>query len=134
MFTLIKQDQPIEIYKIDYPLTNPVFGFLSWDIIVKLGFDHVYRTIWFLSFIFLFGCSLTLCSFLQQLPSVKIARRCQFFRTTSSFSRLKISTLLLTFSFNKVLERLKQQKYSVFQQKNMVYCYYRRGSSCSTWY
>jgi cytochrome c biogenesis protein len=105
--TIIEQDQSIEIYKINYPLTNPVFGFLSWDRILQLGLDHVYKTWWFLGLIFLFGCSLTLCSFLQQLPSLKIARRSQFFRTTNPFSRLKLSTILNNFSFSRILARIK---------------------------
>ena len=121
--TIIEQDQSIEIYKINYPLTNPVFGILSWDRILQFGLDHVYKTWWFLGLIFLFGLSLILCSFLQQLPSLKIARRCQFFRTTDQFYPLKISTILNNFSFNKILSRLKNQKYSIFQQKNIVYCY-----------
>ena len=74
--TIIEQDQSIEIYKTNYPLINPVFGILSWDRILFFGLDHVYKTWWFLTLIFLFGCSLILCSFLQQLPSLKIARRC----------------------------------------------------------
>jgi cytochrome c biogenesis protein len=121
--TIIEQDQPIEVYKINYPLINPLFGFLSWDHIIQLGLDHVYKTWWFLSLIVLFGCSLTLCSFLQQLPSIKIARRCQFFRTTSPFYRLKISTILNNLSFNKIIARIKSEQYSVFQQRNMIYCY-----------
>lgn len=121
--TVIEQDQSIETYKLNYPLTNPIFGFLSWDLILKLGFNHVYKTWWFLGLIFLFGCSLTFCSFLQQLPSLKIARRCQFFRTANPFYRLKISTILNQFSFSKILRRIKQQQYSIFHQKNMVYCY-----------
>jgi cytochrome c biogenesis protein len=121
--TIIEQDQAIETYKINYPLTNPIFGFLSSDIILRFGLDHVYKTWWFLGLIFLFGCSLTLCSFLQQLPSLKIARRCQFFRTTNPFYRLKISTILNKFSFNKILTTIKRQQYSIFHQKNMVYCY-----------
>ncbi len=121
--TIIEQDQTIETYKINYPVTNPVFGFLSWNLILKFGLDHLYTTWWFLGLIFLFGCSLTLCSFLQQLPSLKIARRCQFFRTINPFYRLKISTTLNNFSFNKILGRVKQQHYSIFHQKNMIYCY-----------
>ena len=121
--TIIEQDQTLETYKINYPLNDPLFGFLSWDVIIKLGLDHVYKTWWFLMLIVLFGCSLTFCSFLQQLPSLKIARRCQFFRTTNPFYRLKISTILNDFSFNKILSRLKHQQYSIFHQKNMVYCY-----------
>ena len=99
--TVIEQDQSIETYKINYPLTNPIFGFLSWDKIIQFGFDHVYKTWWFILLIFLFGLSLILCSFLQQLPSLKIARRCQFFRTTEQFYRLKISTLLNEFSLDR---------------------------------
>lgn len=121
--TIIEQDQSIEIYKINYPLTNPVFGFLTWDRILQFGFDHVYKTWWFFTLIFLFGISLISCTFLQQLPSLKIARRCQFFRTTGQFSRLKISTILNNFSFNKILLRIKDNQYSIFQQKNIIYCY-----------
>jgi cytochrome c biogenesis protein len=121
--TIIEQDQTIEIYKANYPLNNPVLGILSWNLILKFGLDHVYKTWWFLTLIILFGFSLTLCSFLQQLPSLKIARRCQFFRTSNSFYRLKISTILNNSSFNRILARIKNQQYSVFYQKNMVYCY-----------
>ena len=121
--TVIEQDQSIEIYKLNYPIINPLFGFLSWDFILNFGLDHVYTTWWFLSLIFLFGSSLTLCSFLQQLPSLKIARRCQFFRNTNAFYRLKISTVLTKFSFNKIIGKIKKQQYSIFHQKNMIYCY-----------
>ena len=121
--TVIEQDQSIETYKLNYPFTNPVFGFLTWDIILKFGFDHVYQTWWFFALIFLFGLSLISCTFLQQLPSLKIARRCQFFRTTGQFYRLKISTILNNFSFNKILCRIKKEQYSIFQQRNIIYCY-----------
>lgn len=121
--TVIEQDQLIEVYKLNYPFTNPLFGVLSWDRILYFGFDHVYKTWWFLSLIFLFACSLVLCSFLQQLPVLKIARRCQFFRTTNSFSKLKNSAILTDFSFSKILSTIQIQGYSIFQQKNMVYCY-----------
>ena len=121
--TIIEQDQSIETYKINYPLTNPVFGFLTWDRIIQFGLDNVYKTWWFFLLIFLFGLSLISCSFLQQLPSLKIARRCQFFRTTKQFYRLKISTILNNFSFNKILSRIKKNNYSIFQQKNIIYCY-----------
>jgi len=121
--TIIEQDQPIEIYKNNYPLTNPIFGFLSWDKILFFGFDHVYKTWWFLFLISLFGCSLIVCSFLQQVPSIKIARRCQFFRTSNPFYKLKISTILNSSCVNKILARIKKKQYSIFQQRNMIYCY-----------
>jgi cytochrome c biogenesis protein len=121
--TIIEQDQSIESYKLNYPLVNPVFGFLTWDRILKFGLDHVYKTWWFFTLIFLFGLSLITCTSLQQLPSLKIARRCQFFRKPSQFYRLKIFTTLTNFSFNKILLRIRNSQYSIFHQKNIVYCY-----------
>ena len=64
--TVIEQDQSIETYKINYPLINPIFGFLTWDKIIKFELNHVYQTWWFFLLIFLFGISLTSCTFLQQ--------------------------------------------------------------------
>lgn len=121
--TIIEQDQSLETYKLNYPLNNRVFGFLSWDIIIKFGFDHVYTTWWFLTFIILFGISLMTCTFLQQFPSLKIARRCQFFRTTEQFRRLKIFTKLNYYTLNKLLFKIKENHYSIFQQRNITYCY-----------
>ena len=121
--TVIEQDQPIEVYKLNYSLNNPVFGILTWDLIIRLGLDHVYRTWWFFLLISLFGLSLISCTVLQQLPSLKIARRCQFFRSTGQFSKLKIFTTVTYFNFNKILARIKKNKYSIFQQKSIVYCY-----------
>jgi len=121
--TVIEQDQSIETYKLNYPLTNRVFGFLSWDIILKLGLDHIYKTWWFITLIFLFGISLLMCTLLQQFPALKIARRCQFFRTTQQFCRLNISTNLQHLSFSQLLFKIKENNYSIFQQKNIIYCY-----------
>ena len=53
--TIIEQEQSIEFYKLNYPLTNKIFGVLSWDIILRFGLDHVYKTWWFISCIILFG-------------------------------------------------------------------------------
>ena len=121
--TVIEQDQSIETYKLNYPLTNRVFGFLSWDIILKFGLDHVYKTWWFITFIILFGVSLLTCTILQQLPALTISRRCQFFRRTQQFQRLKISTKLQDYNFQKFLFKIKETQYSIFQQKNIIYAY-----------
>ena len=121
--TIIEQDQSIEIYKINYPVENPVLGFLSWNQIIKFGLNHVYKAWWFLFLIFLLGCSLSLCSVLQQLPLLVISKRSQFFRLTNQFSRLKFSTILNQFSFNRIIFNVREKQYSLFQQKNMIYCY-----------
>ena len=121
--TVIEQDQSIETYKLNYPITNPVLGVLSWDLILRFGFDHVYKTWWFISFIIVFGISLLTCTILQQIPSLKVARRCQFFRTPQQFSKLKISKKITHLNLSKLLFKIKQKQYSIFQQKNIIYCY-----------
>jgi len=121
--TIIEQDQPIEIYKTNYPLINPLFGFLSWDIILKFGFDHVYSTWWFICFIFTLGISLLICTFIQQLPALKIARRCQFLRTSKQFYKLKIIKNIEVNSLSNVFFKIQINNYSIFQQKNIFYSY-----------
>ena len=121
--TIIEQDQSIEMYKLKYPLTNKIFGFLSWDIIIKFGFDHIYKTWWFNSCILIFGLSLLSCTILQQFPALKIARRCQFFRVPNQFQRLKIFTKFQTLKFHKLIFKIKKNKYSIFHQKNIIYAY-----------
>ena len=121
--TVIEQDQSLEIYKLNYPITNKLFGFLSWETIIQFGFDHVYKTWWFLGLILIFGVSLLTCTFLQQFPSIKIARRCQFVRTVEPFTRLRISTVLTRQTFTRIVSNIKVGNYSLFQQKNLLYCY-----------
>lgn len=121
--TIIEQEQPIEVYKLHYPLNQQLFSFLSWDKILFLGLDHVYKTWWFFSLIIIFGFSLVTCTFLQQVPAVKIARRCQFFRNINPFKQLKISKILPKQNINKIVSRLKFNNYSLFHQKNHIYSY-----------
>jgi cytochrome c biogenesis protein len=121
--TIIEQDQPIEVYKLNYPLTSKLFSFLSWKLILQLGLDHVYKTWWFYGLILIFSMSLITCTFLQQFPALKIAQRCQFFRVQNSFKQLKFYRTINISRFNKVLKELKQAGYSFFQQKNLLYCY-----------
>ena len=71
----------------------------------------------------MFGVSLLTCTLLQQLPALKISRRCQFFRTPQQFQRLKISTKLGNSNFQKLLAKIKETKYSIFHQKNIIYAY-----------
>ena len=121
--TIIEQDQSIEVYKLNYPITNKLFGFLSWEIILQFGLDHVYKAWWFISLILIFSISLITCTVLQQLPAIRIARRCQFFRTVKLFEKLKILKILSDQRFTKIISSIKNKNYSLFHQKNLVYCY-----------
>lgn len=121
--TIIVQDQSLEIYQKDYPITKPIFGFLTWEVIINLGFDHIYKTWWFILLIILFGISLLTCTILQQLPSLKFSRKCQFFRTSNQFKKLKFYTKTTVSNFSKLFFRIKEIEFSIFQQKHIIYAY-----------
>ena len=121
--TLIEQDQSVEIYKLNYPITTKLFGVFSWNTILFFGLDHIFKTWWFYSLILLFGTSLILCTILQQLPALKIAQRCQFFRTAKLFKLLEFSTNLQESNFPELLKKSKITHYSFFQQKNLFYAF-----------
>ena len=77
--SVIEQDQTLEYYKENYPKIKPLFGFLTWEFINYTGIDHLYRTNWFIGLLLIFGTSLLSCTFLQQFPTLKFSRRCNFF-------------------------------------------------------
>lgn len=121
--TIIEQDQSIEHYKLNYPLSRPVLGFITWDFIIRFKLDHIYITWVFLIFLFMFSLSLWFCTLFQQFPTLKIARRCQFFRKLKLLNRLQICKRFNNFSITNLMSNLKKKKYSIFQQKNTLYCY-----------
>ena len=76
--TVIEQGQPVAFYQANYPEDPALFGFLSWKVLLAAGFDHVYRTWWYLALLILFGISLTACTFTRQLPALKASRTWKF--------------------------------------------------------
>jgi len=45
--TVIEQGQSVEFYQANYPEHPALFGFLTWKVLLTVGWDHVYRTWWF---------------------------------------------------------------------------------------
>ncbi len=82
--SIIEQNQNLEFYKKNYPIANPIFGFLNYKIILFLGFDHIYESWWFLSLLASLGLSLTICTGTTQFPTVKNSR--QYFLKTKNKS------------------------------------------------
>ena len=58
--TILEQDQSLNFYKENYSELNPLFGFLSWKLIIALGLDRLYNAWWFILVLLLFGSSLLL--------------------------------------------------------------------------
>ena len=46
--SFIEQDESTNFYEENYPITKPIYGFITSKVILTLGLDHVYNTWWFL--------------------------------------------------------------------------------------
>jgi cytochrome c biogenesis protein len=121
--TIIEQDQTLEYYNQNY--SNILF-FKSLNLSTLLlifGIDHIYKTWWFLTLLFLFGLSLIICSYTQQFPALKLARRCDFKFFFRAFKKQEYFSFLNRYSFFLILSNFKIKKYNIFHQKNFVYVY-----------
>ncbi len=123
--TIIEQGQSVAFYQNNYPQEPAVLGFLSWQLILTLGLDHVYTTWWFVSLLVIFGSSLTACSFTRQIPNLKSARRWQYYKRPSQFEKLALSTKLSNLSVDQVIPELEKHNYKIFQEGNQLYA--RKG-------
>ena len=111
--TIIEQDQTNQYYQQTYPeLLLPVNISLG-QILLVLGLDHIYKTWWFLGLLFLFGTCLSSCTFIQQLPALKVARRYSFKTTNREFKRQEYETILNTKYFVTCLNNFKQKNYNL---------------------
>ncbi|MGF1493444.1 MAG: cytochrome c biogenesis protein [Microcoleaceae cyanobacterium] len=123
--TVIEQGQSVAFYQANYPEKPALFGFLTWKEVLFLGLDHVYRTWWFLALLILFGASLTACTFTRQLPTLKSARRWNYYERPQQFRNLALSAEVRGDSLEAFEYLLKQRRYKIFQEGNKLYA--RRG-------
>jgi len=54
--TVIEQGQSVEFYQANYPEHPALFGFLTWKVLLTVGWDHVYHLV-VLALLILFGTS-----------------------------------------------------------------------------
>jgi cytochrome c biogenesis protein len=121
--TIIEQDKLLSFYELNYPNSKPLFGFINSNIILFFGFNHVYTTWWFDSTVFVFGLSLISCTFIRQLPSLKMARIWQFYNKSINLTKFKLNFQLKNVSLSKVAFNLKNTNYAVIQQGPFLYAY-----------
>ncbi len=116
--TVIEQGQPVAFYQANYPEDPALFGFLSWKVLLAAGFDHVYRTWWYLALLILFGISLTACTFTRQLPALKASRTWKFYDKPRQFEKLALSAELDTGTLSDLTQQLQSRRYLVFAGEN----------------
>ncbi|MEB3311565.1 MAG: cytochrome c biogenesis protein [Snowella sp.] len=123
--TVIEQGETLSFYQQNYPSNPALFGFLTWQVVLFLGLNHVYSTWWFLSLLVLFGTSLTACTFTRQLPALKAAQQWKYYQKSRQFQKLAFSTNLDHLSLEQLPPLLQQKGYHVFQENQTLYA--RKG-------
>nr|QWK41799.1 cytochrome biogenesis protein [Protohalopteris sp.] len=119
--SIIEQSRDIQFYQNTY--TYSLFGMESWRIILLLGLNSIYSTWWFFFLLFIFGLSLSCCTILQQLPTLKFSRRYYFYKQKSQFSKLSVKIKRIKVFRTHLSYALIRKQYSLFQQYNTIYAY-----------
>ncbi|WP_373479764.1 cytochrome c biogenesis protein [Geminocystis sp.] len=119
--TIIEQNQPINYYQENYPENPALFGFLSWQVLLNMGLNHVYTTWWYLSILVLFGSSLIACTFRRQLPALKAAKIWKFYDESRQFNKLALSAEITVESLDKIQSLLSTKGYKIYQNDHCLY-------------
>ena len=118
--TIIEQDQTVSYYQETYSNYSLPGNIIFWKFLLFFGLDHVYKTPWFLTLLFLFGTCLVSCTFTQQFPTLRSARRCNFKVDVQEFKRQEYYTSLKNIYFLKCLNNFKAKNYTLFHQQKVV--------------
>lgn len=123
--SFIEQDESFHFYAEKYPLTKPIYGFISVNLIIKLGIDHLYRTWWFIFLIFLLGFCLICCTITRQFPLFLSSKSYLFKQKKKVYKKLPFFVKIRNISFNKelLLHKSNSLNFYIYQKKNFVYAY-----------
>lgn len=122
--TVIEQGQSLAFYQSNYPEHPALFGFLTWKVLLRAGFDHVYRTWWYLAILILFGASLTACTFTRQLPALRwFSRTWNFYSQPRQFQKFALSAEFKQALLPEIAPLLKGRRYKIFQEGEKLYAH-----------
>lgn len=123
--SFIEQDEQSSFYELNYPLNQPIYGFISYPFILNIGLDHVYTTWWFCLLLILFGMSLISCTITRQFPLLANSKEYFFRKQKTSFLQLPFSVKIKNIYYLKENLVLKIQKmnFYIYQKGNLIYGY-----------
>lgn len=122
--TLIEQERDIEYYKNYYPVGYKKFFQLDWILIENLQLDHIYTSWIFMLLLVILGCSLIICTFSTQLPSLRYARQWKFrkyYNSAYAYIHSRFQYKFVTYS--SIIYLLIKNNYTIFQQKRYLYAH-----------
>lgn len=121
--TIIEQDKDTGFYEANYPISKPIFGFITFKLIFFLGLDNIYQAPGFIFLLVLFGCSLLSCTISTQLPSLKLAQIWQFYKNRAILQKFELSFCVKDTNLSKFYFQLYSQNYNIIQQGPFLYAY-----------
>ena len=123
--SFIEQDESTSFYEENYPVTKPIYGFITSRVILKLGLDHVYNTWWFLLLLLILSISLVGCTLTRQFPLLNNSKDYFFRKQENSFLRLPFSIKLKNSFYLKeaILLKLQNLNLYLYQKGNLIYGY-----------
>ena len=125
--SIIEQDESFNFYKEKYPIAKPIFGYISSNLILDFGLDHIYRTEWFLGLLLLFGTCLISCTATHQLPKFLNSKKYFFKQKEKSFTDLPFFVKFPTKYYTKEKITLNIHKKNTYLYQNQKYLYGYKG-------
>jgi cytochrome c biogenesis protein len=119
--SIVEQDKPLEFYTKNY--TSVFLGLPLWVYFQALSLDHIYSAWWFFLLLIIFGLCLLSCTFIQQFPALKFARRYYFYTYSSQFNKLKYKFKGNTPIKGQLCYKLVNEEYAIFQKQDCFYGY-----------
>jgi len=123
--SFIEQDEPISFYQENYTLERPIYGFITYQLLLGFGLDHVYTTWWFLGLLLILGISLVSCSITRQFPLLDNSKEYFFKKQKTSFLNLPFSIKIKNFFYLKetIILKLQSLNFYIYQKGNLIYGY-----------
>nr|YP_010197697.1 Cytochrome c biogenesis protein [Gracilaria isabellana]UAD86113.1 Cytochrome c biogenesis protein [Gracilaria isabellana] len=122
--TVIEQNQSISYYQTTYPIKNQLLNsIINWKIILNLGLDHIYSNPCFIIILMVFFCSLLACTFSNQLPSLRNARKWKFLQQAHKRNNRSHFAKLEQISICNMIYSLYNNHYYIFHKERSLYAY-----------
>lgn len=123
--SFIEQDQSTVFYEENYPIAAPIYGFVTSQLILNLGLDHIYTTWWFFLLLITLGISLISCTITRQFPLFSNSKEYFFRKKKNSFLQLPFSIKIKNIYFLKenILLKIQNMNFYIYQQGNLIYGY-----------
>lgn len=119
--TIIEQNQSSEFYIQTYNYLIRPLPLTIGQLILMLGIDHIYNCWWFCSLLVLLGVCLTSCTITQQFP---LLIKSKVYNFKSLRADRNFNNIILDLKFRgQIVQNLKRDQYTIFQQKNQIYAY-----------